>query len=176
MKYHDITTDDMKNGDGLRTILWVSGCTHHCKNCHNPITWDPNVGLEFTEDTYNELIEKLSPSYISGLTISGGDPLFGYNLPMVTDIVERVKREFEDTKTIWVYTGYTWEELMEDIDIVNDYNSALIPLLKNIDVLVDGMFIEELADVNYPWAGSTNQRVIDVQKSNRNEVILYESH
>lgn len=176
MKYHDITTDDMKNGDGLRTVLWVSGCAHHCKNCHNPITWDPNVGLEFTEDTYNELIEKLSPDYITGLTISGGDPLFGYNIPMVTDIVERVKRKFEDTKTIWVYTGYTWEYLMEDIDINNDYNNALIPLLKNIDVLVDGEFKEELADVNYPWAGSTNQRVIDVQKSNRNEVILYESH
>ena len=79
MKFHNITTDDMLNGDGLRTVLWVSGCSHHCKGCQNPITWDPHVGVEFDEKAKEELFEKLEPDYISGLTLSGGDPLFEYN-------------------------------------------------------------------------------------------------
>lgn len=172
MKYHNITTDDMKNGDGLRTVLWVSGCEHHCKGCHNPITWDPDDGLPFTEETMIELLNDLNKDYISGLTLSGGDPLYKFNLIEILNIVKTVKNTFPN-KTIWMYTGYV---ISFDENSLNE-NSIITEILKYIDVLVDGPFIEELKDSNYHWAGSTNQRVIDVKKSlESKEIILYGSN
>lgn len=170
MKYHDITVNDMKNGDGLRVVLWVSGCSHHCKGCHNSITWDPDDGEEFTTDTMNELIESLKPDYISGLTLSGGDPLYTQNRDDILPLLRDIRSKFID-KSIWVYTGYQWEELIAS----EDYTTHTI--LEFIDVLVDGPFIEQLKDSKYQWAGSTNQRVIDVQKSlKEGRIILHESH
>ncbi len=167
MRYHNITTDDMKNGDGLRTVLWVAGCEHHCKSCHNPITWDPNGGVKFNINTLNELVSKLDKDYISGLTISGGDPLFPSNVSTVLMICQFYKHKFRN-KTLWIYTGYKWE------DIIND--KIIFKILQYTDVLVDGEFIEELADIKYKWAGSINQRVIDVRKSlQEGKVILYET-
>lgn len=152
MNYHNITTDDMRNGEGLRVVLWVAGCEHHCKNCQNPVTWDPEGGLLFDVYAELELYAKLYRDYISGLTFSGGDPLHPANRYRVFEVAKYVKERIPG-KTIWLYTGYLWEEVCD------------MPIMRYIDVLVDGKFVEELADVNHHWAGSTNQRVIDVQKS-----------
>lgn len=166
MRYHNITTDDMLNGDGLRTVLWVAGCCHHCSGCQNPVTWDPNGGVYFDKDSEEELYNKLKPSYIDGITFSGGDPMHSKNIGEVIRLAANIKRLFPD-KTVWMYTGYLWENI---IDI-----PGMKTNLRNFDVVVDGRFVEELADVNYHWAGSTNQRVIDVQKSlDSGEVVLYE--
>ena len=150
MKYHDITHDDMKNGDGLRVVLWVAGCTHCCKGCQNPMTWDPNGGLLFDDDAKNELFSELEKSYISGVTFSGGDPLHPANELTVKTLISEIKEKFPN-KTVWLYTGSKWEEI---------YNSSNV---SQIDVLVDGEFIEELKDYKLLWKGSRNQRVIDVQ-------------
>ena len=170
MKYHNITKDDMKNGDGLRVVLWVAGCDHHCPGCQNPVTWDPNDGVEWnwTTDLY-ELQQELSKDYVSGLTISGGDPFYKDNLMVVLGICRWAKEVFPE-KTVWVYTGYKWEYLRQAINFPES-------ILQYIDVLVDGPFMQDLLDVNYPWAGSTNQRVIDVQESlKEGKVVLHESH
>ena len=110
MRYHNITTDDMLNGDGLRTVLWVAGCTHCCKDCQNPITWDVNGGVPFTDETKEELFSKLNHDYISGITFSGGDPLHPQNREMVTQLAKEINEKFPD-KTIWCYTGFLWEDL-----------------------------------------------------------------
>lgn len=155
MKYHNITTDDMTNGDGLRVVLWISGCPHRCEGCQNPITWNPDDGLEFDMEAKKEIYEQLDKDYISGITFSGGDPLYLNNIDIVWDLCEEIKGRYKN-KTIWIYTGYQWE------NILSWYNTDF---LKYVDILVDGRFVKELADVNYQWAGSTNQRVIDVKKS-----------
>lgn len=161
MKYHNITKDDMLNGEGLRVVLWVSGCEHHCPNCQNPITWDPNDGLLFDDDAVHEIQSLLSKSYISGLTLSGGDPLFPNNRNDIKDFIVYIKNQFPN-KTIWMYTGYKWSEIKD------------LPVMKYIDVIVDGKYIESLRDVNLPWRGSSNQRVIDVQKSlEKGQIVLY---
>lgn len=160
MNYHNITTDDMLNGDGLRVVLWVAGCEHHCLNCQNPETWDPDGGIPFDEAAYQELMEKLDKPYISGITFSGGDPLHPNNADEVFYIAREVRERFPE-KTIWLYTGYLWGQIWHR------------PIMNYIDILVEGPFIESLKDVEYHWAGSTNQRVIDVQKSlESGEVIL----
>lgn len=162
MNYHNITKDDMKNGDGLRVVLWVAGCEHHCKNCQNPITWNPKGGLKFGEDEEQEIFEQLEKDYISGITFSGGDPLHPLNRGAVTKLIVRIKKLFP-YKTIWIYTGYVYESI------------SWMSVMKYIDVLVDGPYIEALRDTNLHWVGSSNQRVIDVQKTRRaGEVILHE--
>ena len=168
MNYHDITHDDMKNGDGLRVVLWVAGCDHHCKGCQNPVTWDPDDGKKFDDDEILEIYHEMEKDYISGLTISGGDPFYFDNILTVLLICRFMKEEFPD-KTIWIYTGYTWERLQDAYDFPRE-------ILNYIDVLVDGEFEQDKLDVNYPWAGSTNQRVIDVQESLKlGKVVLYAS-
>ena len=152
MNYHNITTEDMLNGDGLRTVLWVSGCSHHCPFCQNPETHDPCSGIEFDNDAYKELVEDLSKNYISGLTLSGGDPLYEGNRETLTELVKDIKEQFPK-KTIWCYTGFDYEEV-KDLEI-----------MQYIDVLVDGKFIEALKDNNLCWKGSSNQRVIDIKKT-----------
>ena len=163
MRYHNITKDDMLNGDGLRVVLWVAGCNHHCHNCQNPITWNPDGGLEFDESAENELFAELAKDHVSGITFSGGDPLHPANREMIAFLAEQIKKQFTN-KTIWIYTGYLYEQVKE------------LPVMQYIDVLVDGEFIEGLADINYPWAGSRNQRIIDVRKTReKGEMVLYES-
>ena len=152
MRFHDISRDNMLNGDGLRAVLWVAGCSHQCKDCHNPITWDINGGVPFDEAAEKELFEALSPSYISGITFSGGDPLHIKNRDEVGRLIEKIHNEMP-SKTIWLYTGYLWEEIMQ------------LDFIKYIDVIVDGEFISELKDNKLHWRGSSNQRVIDVKKS-----------
>lgn len=142
----------MLNGDGLRVVLWVAGCSHCCKECQNPITWDPNGGLLFDEEAKKELFEALDKPYISGITFSGGDPLHSANRLDVRNLMEEIKEKFPN-KTIWLYTGDSWENIVH------------YPLLHYVDVLVDGEFKVEQKDNNLLWKGSKNQRVIDVQKS-----------
>ncbi len=163
MRYHNITKDDMKNGDGLRVVLWVAGCSHRCKNCHNPITWDPDGGIPFDETAEQELFAALNKPYISGITFSGGDPLHPANRAEVARLIHKI-REKNPKKTIWLYTGYLWEEI-KDLDGVSE-----------VDVLVDGEFIEDQKDVKLHWKGSANQRVIDVPDTLReNKIILHKS-
>ena len=152
MRYHNITRDDMLNGDGLRVVLWVAGCSHYCKGCQNPVTWNPDGGLLFDETAKRELYEQLAKPYISGITFSGGDPLHAANRVDVRNLIAEIKEKFPD-KTIWLYTGDVWENILH------------YPMIKNIDVLVDGEFVAEQKDVKLLWKGSKNQRVIDVQKT-----------
>ncbi len=149
MRYHNITKDDMLNGDGLRVVLWVAGCSHCCEGCQNPSTWDPNGGLFFDADTKEEIFVELRKPYISGVTFSGGDPMYCNNYSDIRALAEEIKEKFPN-KTIWMYTGDVWESLYND------------PLMKFIDVLVDGEFHIEERDVKLLWKGSANQRVIDV--------------
>lgn len=142
----------MLNGDGLRVVLWVAGCTHCCKNCQNPITWDPDGGLLFDEAAKQELFSELEKPYISGITFSGGDPLHAANRLDVRNLMAEIREKFPD-KTIWLYTGDLWENIMH------------YPAMKYVDVLVDGEFVEERKDARLLWKGSANQRVIDVQAS-----------
>ena len=142
MRYHNITKDDMLNGDGLRVVLWTAGCSHCCPKCQNPVTWDRK-------------------NYISGVTFSGGDPLYLGTRADLLDLIKEIKEKFP-SKTMWLYTGYLWEEVKN------------LELVSYLDVLVDGEFIYDQLDVTLKWKGSANQRVIDVQKSlEKNEVVLY---
>ncbi|MEF9917489.1 MAG: anaerobic ribonucleoside-triphosphate reductase activating protein [Lachnospiraceae bacterium] len=161
MHYHNITKDDMLNGEGLRVVLWVAGCSHCCKECHNPSTWDPNGGIYFDQSAKDEIWEGLKKSYIHGITFSGGDPLHGNNSLQVKELAREIKEQFPD-KTIWLYTGSVWEG-MKEMDI--------IPYL---DVVVDGEFECKKKDENLHWKGSSNQRVIDVKESLKSgAVVLY---
>lgn len=157
MNYIKITKHDIANGVGVRVVLWVSGCTMHCHNCQNPTTWDFNAGQAFIKDTMTELLEALSPDYISGLTLSGGHPLEQANQQQISNIVKTVKTKLP-SKTIWLYTGYTYEQILKSKFIVNE-------ILPYIDILVDGKYNESQKDISLAWCGSKNQRVIRVQKS-----------
>ena len=152
MNYHNITKDDMLNGDGLRVVLWVSGCDHHCRGCHNPITWDKDGGLLFDQNAKQEIFEQLEKDYIHGITFSGGDPLMPCNRECVGNLIEEIHTKYPK-KTIWLYTGYLFDQV-KNLDFLN-----------NVDVLVDGKFEIENRDTNAHWVGSTNQRVIDCKKS-----------
>lgn len=155
---------DTANGPGIRTTLWFSGCSHHCRECHNPQTWDPRSGRQFTADDYQDILTSLASEHIMGLTLSGGDPLYVSNRQLSTCISMCVKNLYPN-KTIWCYTGYLYEEV-KHLEIMN-----------YIDVLVDGKFEIEKKDMRLKFCGSTNQRVIDVQKtikSGSGSVVLYQ--
>ena len=152
MRYHNITKDDMLNGDGLRVVLWVAGCSHCCKECHNPVTWDPNGGLEFDDAAKQEIFNELDKDYIHGITFSGGDPLHIANVYDVTQLAKEIRKKYPN-KSIWLYAGSMWEEVKQ------------MKIVKYLDVLVDGEFVVAKKDVNLHWVGSSNQRVIDVQRS-----------
>jgi len=183
MNYHNITTDDMLNGEGLRVVLWLSGCSHHCKGCQNPQTWDENSGIEFDLSAKNEIFEELSKDYISGITFSGGDPLHENNIEDVLNLIIEIRNKFPN-KTIWLYTGYTWESIMwsrcphppkhtaKEFLQWNQRNE----IVSNIDVLVDGRYDDNKRDISLHWRGSSNQRVIDVHESiKQNKVVLYDT-
>lgn len=158
MRYHNIIHDDMRNGDGLRVTLFLSGCTHKCQGCHNPETWDKDSGIPFDTEAKKELFTELSKPYIDGITLSGGDPLSIYNRDEVLKLICEIKAKFPD-KTIWVYTGFTKEELQADYHKLEQV-SLWDLITPTIDVIVTGRFIEALKNINYEWAGSTNQEVL----------------
>ena len=169
MHYATIKKNDIANGTGVRVSLFVSGCTHHCKNCFNPETWNFNYGKPFTKETEDEIIEALRPDYIKGLTLLGGEPFEPQNQKSLLPFIKKV-REIYPNKTIWGYSGYTF-----DTDLAKDgkaHCECTRDLLENIDILVDGEFKEELKNLSLKFRGSSNQRIIDVQKSLRDGVVV----
>lgn len=161
MNYVKITKHDIANGPGVRVALWVQGCSIHCNNCHNQITWNFDYGKQFTNETMHELYDALNLPYIQGLTLTGGHPLEKQNIKQCTEICITIKTMLPE-KDIWLYTGYVWEDI-KDLQIMN-----------YIDVLVDGPYIDELRDISLAFCGSSNQRIIDVQQSlQQNKIILW---
>lgn len=152
MRYHNITKDDMLNGDGLRVVLWVSGCTHACKECHNEVTWNIQGGISFDKEAKDELYTELAKNYVSGITFSGGDPLHPENRQDIANLIKEI-RNLYPKKTIWLYTGFKWDEIKD------------LYFIRDINVIVDGPFQVELKDSKLHWKGSSNQNVIDVAKT-----------
>ena len=191
MNYHNITYPDQNNGDGLRVVLWLSGWSHQCKGCQNPQTWDTISGVPFDESAKEEIFKELNKDYISGITLSGGDPLNEANLDGVLGLVNQIHLLFPQ-KTIWLYTGYRVRGIQEGLfvltpnvitdkisdhkEIINKVNEDVkrSDIIKQCDVLIDGRYIEEKRDITLKWRGSSNQRVINVQKSlQKNEIVLH---
>lgn len=180
MNYHKIEKTSVANGTGIRVVLWVSGCSLHCKGCHNPETWSLCSGKLFDEEAKRELFEALDKPYIQGITFSGGHPLEPENAEEVLRLCKEIKERFP-TKDIWLYTGYTFEEICEqycNYAIWNLFRNSNEPNIwsniQYIDVLVDGKFIEEEKDITLLFRGSKNQRLIDIQKTiHSEEVVLY---
>ena len=192
MNYFRIDKEDVCNGEGLRVVLWLSGCSHKCKGCQNPQTWDANSGIPFDESAKEELFRELDKDYISGLTLTGGDPLFEGNLDDVLDLVTEVNKRYNTPqdanefrlsspqKSIWLYSGYTWEQLFEDDDfdiqggICENQTRRAIVLSSN--VFVDGQYIESQRSISLPYRGSLNQRLINVQQSlQKGEIVLWQT-
>lgn len=161
MNYGAIKETDIANGTGVRVSLFVSGCTHHCKNCFNPETWDFNYGKAFDEATQNKIINLLSPSFINGLSLLGGEPLEVKNQRALAPFIKKVKELYPE-KDIWCYSGYTFET---DILEGKAHCEVTDDILSCIDVLVDGEFVEEKKNIMLKFRGSENQRIIDVSKS-----------
>ncbi len=171
MNYGEIIYTDVANGVGCRTSLFVSGCTHHCKGCFNEVTWDFSYGEPFTKEVEDRIIESLRPDYIDGLTILGGEPMEAVNQKVISPFIQRIKKELPK-KTVWIYSGYTWDEI-NDENNKRCHSTDTMDILKNTDVLVDGEFIEDKRDLMLRFRGSSNQRVIDVRESlDKGEVIL----
>ncbi len=172
MNYATIKYNDIANGLGVRTSLFVSGCTHRCKNCFNSEAWDFNYGSPFTLQVQNEIINSLKEGYVDGLSLLGGEPFEPKNQEALLPFLQRVKQEVPN-KNVWCYTGYLFDkELLQNSRATTKYTLKMLSL---IDVLVDGKFVEELKDISLTFKGSSNQRIIDVKKSlKENKVILYE--
>lgn len=163
MNYATIKNCDIANGPGVRVSLFVSGCTHHCKGCFQPETWDFGYGEEYTPEVEQRIIDSLRPKYVTGLTVLGGEPFEPSNQRTLVGLLERVRNELPE-KTVWVYSGYTWEELTGRSQSrcrceVTD------TMLSMIDILVDGEFVESKKSLTLMFRGSSNQRIIDVRKS-----------
>lgn len=151
MKYESITTSDVNNGLGCRVTLWVSGCTHHCKGCHNKKTWKFTSGKSYTQQVEQVLFDEIDKPYIKGLTLSGGDPLDSPD--GVLELLQNFRKRFGDSKDVWVYTGYTYEYCLEHFKEILDL----------ADILVDGMFDYAKRDTSLAFRGSSNQRIIDLR-------------
>ena len=175
MNYIKITKNDIANGPGVRVVLWVSGCSIHCKGCHNPQTWDFGTGLSFNEAAKQEVFEVLNKPHIQGLTLSGGHPLEPNNVEAIYLLIKEIKEKFSK-KDIWLYTGYTWEQIFptivtDDFNINRFYQQGIIEMC---DVVVDGPYIEEQRDISLPFCGSSNQRLIDVKETlKQGQIIQY---
>lgn len=173
MNYAEIKYYDIANGPGVRTSLFVSGCTHRCKGCFNKIAWDFRYGRNFTADIYDEIIRSCEPDYIAGLTLLGGEPMEPENQSAVLDMIKGFKTRFPN-KTIWCYSGYTYEELTSDKSC--RANTELVKeILEHIDVLVDGEFVQDKHDITLRFCGSSNQRIIDIKKTLENgEIVIWQ--
>lgn len=164
MNYYKIEKNSISNGQGIRTVLWISGCSIHCEGCHNKETWNFSSGKEFKDEDFTYILNELKKPYVAGLTLSGGHPLELQNRKEVFNIVKKIKMIIPE-KTIWLYTGWKWEDIIKIKEIYN--------IFKYCDVVVDGPFIKNLRDISLPYCGSSNQRVIDVKESlKENRVIL----
>lgn len=203
MNYLKIDKEDVCNGEGLRVVLWLSGCSHKCKGCQNPQTWDANSGIPFDESAKEELFRELDKDYISGLTLTGGDPLFEGNLDGVLELVTEVNKRYNTPqdrayvkdknnnilmsfpdkfrlssphKTIWIYSGYTWEEILdEEYNFLEMHDTLRKAIIAQCNVFVDGQYKESQRDITLPYRGSKNQRLIDVQQSlQEGKIVLWQ--
>lgn len=169
MNFANIKYNDIANGEGVRTSLFVSGCTHHCKGCFNSEAWDFNYGNLFTEEVENQILKSLEPSWINGLTLLGGEPMEPANQQGLLNLVKKVKTLYPN-KTIWCYSGYLFDEqLLKPSRARCQYTDEL---LSYIDILVDGKFEIDLKDITLRFKGSSNQRVIDVQQSLKQNIVV----
>ena len=168
MHYSNIKYYDIADGSGVRTSLFVSGCRHHCKGCFNEIAWDFEHGDEFTKEVEDKIIESVKAEYISGLTLLGGEPMEPENQKALYPFISRFKRETK--KSIWCYSGYTYEQLLDANEIC--HTDITKDILNLIDVLVDGRYIEELKDISLKFRGSSNQRLIDMKETIKNGTIV----
>lgn len=185
MNYGEIKKHDIANGEGIRVSLFVSGCTHHCRNCFNPETWNFSFGKPFDAAAGMEILDALAPDYIDGLSLLGGEPFEPDNQRALLPFVKEVRSRFPQ-KTIWCYTGYTLEDdLLSPADVPNPPSGTpsrqraqcecTDDLLSCLDVLVDGEFVEEQKNISLPFRGSENQRIIDVRQTlARGMVIPYQ--
>ncbi len=162
MNYAVIKKFDIANGPGVRVSLFVSGCRHKCKNCFNSEAWNFGYGEEFTKDTLDELLDAVSKDYIEGFSLLGGEPFEPENQDGILEILKAIKQNFP-TKTVWCYTGFLFDSQLLDGKVGN--KDTVLEILKNIDVLVDGKFVEELKSLDLLFRGSSNQRIIDVKES-----------
>ena len=166
MNYGKISACDTANGPGLRVTLFISGCRHHCRDCFNSETWNFDYEKRCMDETTDKIIEMLRDSYINGLTIMGGDPFEPENQIEVFNLISKVRHIYGKSKSIWVYSGYTFEELMGEKVSKTPCRTAFTKgILERIDVLVDGEFVREQKDITLPFRDSRNQRVLDVSKS-----------
>lgn len=162
MNYCKIIENDIANGEGVRVSLFVSGCTNHCENCFQPETWDFSYGEPFTEETENKIIKLLSNSYINGLTLLGGDPFEPNNQRSLIPFLSKVRKQLP-SKNIWAYSGFTFEQLINDSSYC--HCEVTKEMLSMIDILVDGRYVDALHSLSLRFKGSSNQRIIDVQKT-----------
>ena len=177
MNYLKIEHNSISNGPGVRVVLWVSGCTLHCQDCHNPESWDYNTGELFDNIARQELFDALSNPWIKGITFSGGHPLENKNVEDVYLLIKEIREKFP-TKDIWLYTGYTWEQIFPEVclDIFNVNNEYRKAAVKMCDVIVDGPYIEEQRDITLKFRGSKNQRLVDVNKTlEQKEIVLFDT-
>lgn len=173
MNYATIKKCDIANGEGVRVSLFVSGCTHHCKNCFNQVAWDFDYGTPFTSETEAEIFAELDKGYICGLSLLGGEPLEPQNQRALLPFIKKVKERYPD-KNIWCYTGFTFNEQTGALCEGGKNCEVTRELIENVDILVDGAFIEELKDISLKFRGSSNQRVIDVKKTLKSgKIVLY---
>ena len=172
MYYGEIKKCDIANGEGVRVSLFVSGCTHHCPGCFNQDTWDFDYGKEYTQETEEEILNALAPDYINGLSLLGVEPFEPQNQAVLVELLRKVKERYP-RKNIWCYSGYLFDkELLSESRARCEYTDEMLSML---DVLVDGRFVETLKDIRLVFRGSSNQRVIDVQKSlEAGEIVLWE--
>lgn len=174
MNWAEIKTNDIANGEGVRTSLFVSGCRHRCKNCFNDIAWDFGYGELFTEETMEKIFDSIDHPWINGVTLLGGEPFEPENQRVLVPFLVMLREKFPD-KTVWCYTGFTIEQILGKSEpksrAVTDVSNEMLSL---IDVLVDGPYVESLHDISLKFRGSSNQRVIDMKKSiENNKIVLY---
>lgn len=179
MNYLGISKCSIADGHGVRVVLWISGCSLHCQGCQNPESWDFNAGNTFDEVAKEKLFSALNNSWVKGLTLSGGHPLECENLPVVYDLIKEVKEKFSN-KDIWLYTGHKlniddFTTMVKGITMENNQHNYIYQILNNCDIVVDGPYIESLRDISLKFRGSSNQRLINVKETlKQNKIILLE--
>jgi anaerobic ribonucleoside-triphosphate reductase activating protein len=160
---------DVANGPGVRVSLFVSGCTHRCKGCFNEEAWDFSYGEEFTSESLDKILTAMKPDYIKGFSLLGGEPFEPRNQIVLADVLEKIKKAYPD-KTVWCYTGYTYDKDLLSGRLCD--KNITDRMLKNIDILVDGKFVEELKNLKLRFKGSENQRIIDLRKSEESGLVV----
>ena len=161
MKYNLVRKMDISNGPGVRVSVFMQGCDFHCKNCFNQETWNFDGGKEFTQDVIDKILNLCGENHIKGLSILGGEPMHPKNIEGTTELAKQFKEKYPN-KNLWVWSGFSFDKDLKDKEV-----------LKYVDVLVDGRYVEDLHDPTLKWRGSSNQRVIDVQKSLQNDKLIW---